>query len=240
MENELSERLEAELARLRVLPLQTYLDRAQQQGAGRRVFKAGTAVVATVLLFATALVVGQLLTRARDLVPARPGASSEVEVRHASGLLLLGPLDRTAIRPLPTPLAKALNDAQALARSNPDLFGYPYADRRSGELVLSAVGAAGQALGQRWTPEGGEARAVPRRIRLVDRSYGELERVRHEAIGPGAAGLPDADLIWMTAQGDEINRVIVVISRMSDPLLFALASRYGSELVAVRVEPAPR
>lgn len=192
---------------------------------------------ATVLLLAAALGAGQLLGRIRSQGPTAAANPTSVEPRHSSGLVLLGPLDRDAIHPLPEPLAGALSEAQELARNNPHLFGYPYADRKTGELVLSPANAAGEALAQRWTPKDAEALAVPRRVRVVDRSYARLEAIRHEAIGPGAADLPDADAIQATAQDDEHNRVLIIITRMSDPLLFALAARYGTEAIAMRLDP---
>jgi hypothetical protein len=237
LEEELSRRLEVELARLPVRPLEVYLSPAPRKGAMKRVFDIAAMSGLTVVLIVAALGAGQLLRAAREQ-PAGASGQPSSELRHKSGVVLLGPADQTAVKPLPEPLAKALSDAQELARDNPDLFGYPYADRSTGELVLSPVNAEGQSLAHRWTPRGAEAIAVTRRTRLVDRSYAQLEAIRHEAIGPGVAGLPDGDAIQATSQDDEHNRVLIIITRMSDPLLFALAARYGTEAIEVRLDPS--
>jgi hypothetical protein len=159
--------------------------------------------------------------------------------RDPSGLIVLPALDRTGIAQLPEPLAKALSDAQSFARKNPAIVGYPYADRTTGELVLSAATPSGTAAWQGWRPDGIAAAAVRRRVRTVATSYARLETIRFEAIGPGAANLPDSGLIYMTTQDDENNRVLIVVDHRSDALFAALAARYGTEAIAVRVEPDP-
>lgn len=139
---------------------------------------------------------------------------------------------------MPEPLAIAVHDARELAEREPNAFGYPYADRLTGTLVLSPVNAAGEASAQRWTPRP-EAAGVPRTVRKVNRGYAELERIRHEAIGPGVAAIPDSKLIWMSTADEERNRVILTVDRISNALLQGLASRYGTEVIAIRVQQNP-
>lgn len=43
----------------------------------------------------------------------------------------------------------------------------------------------------------------------------------------------------MTTQDDEHNRVLIVVDRRSDALFSALAARYGTEIIAIRIEPNP-
>jgi hypothetical protein len=188
--------------------------------------------VVTALVLIGALGLGQVVRSLRE----QPAAASG-ESRHPSGLIVLGPADVTNLHPLNEGLAKALSDAQELAKKNPDLFGYPYADRVTGELVLTPVTSEAEALARQWTPLGAQALAVRRRTEVVDRSYARLEAIRRDAIGAGTAGLPDNDAIQATTQDDEHNRVLIIMNRLSDPLLFALAARYGTEAIEVRVDP---
>lgn len=118
-----------------------------------------------------------------------------------SGLVIVPPLDRASIQQLPRSVAQALSDANAHARANADDLGYPYVDRTTNTLVLSAATPRGESLLQQWTPTPAAA-TVPRRVRTVTASYTRtrLEAVRHEAIGPGVAALPDSALIYMTTQ----------------------------------------
>lgn len=78
---------------------------------------------------------------------------------------------------------------------------------------------------------------MPVRVRQVSTSYRQLEDIKLDATRLVRAGLPDADLIYEAAPDWEQNRVVLTLSRYSDRLITALATRYGSNAVAVRVEP---
>jgi hypothetical protein len=176
------------------------------------------------------------------------GSSPQVERRHSSGLLVLGP-GVVHAQPVVEDLAKAWSDAMWLARDNPDVLGYPWADEASGQLVVSVVMPAGEALVLQWAASGAQTKGpkpikllpprVAFRLRTVDRSYAQLERIKHDATFLVQAGLPDANAIYKTAPDFQHNRIIVTVDRTSDPLFAALASRYGTQAVAVRVEPNP-
>lgn len=177
---------------------------------------------------------------------ASPATRVGSEVRHASGIVLLAA--RPASQQLVEPLAKAWNDALWLARSNPDAMGYPWADAVSGQLVLSVKAPAAEALVRAFLAgsartagaKGGvglPAPAVPVRTRVVDRSLGELEQIKNDATTLLAAGVPDAAAIYQTEPDFENNRVIITVERQSDVLFAALAARYGTQAVAIRVDP---
>lgn len=65
-------------------------------------------------------------------------------------------------------------------------------------------------------------------------SWQKLEGIKDEAISLGNA-LPDSEAIVQTEPDEEHNRVIITIDRLSDPLLNALAARYGTTDIAIRV-----
>jgi hypothetical protein len=106
---------------------------------------------------------------------------------------------------------------------HPSDLAYPWVDPATGEVVLDTVTSKGRSLAGRH------------RARAVTRSMADLDRIRHGAIGPGAADLPDSDAIYMTSTDAEHNRVVVTVDRRSERLVRALARRYGSQAVAVRV-----
>ena len=185
-----------------------------------------------------------------------PGAqlarADTVENRHLSGIVLLPPLDIAEIvrqGPIYEPLGKAWSDALELAGQSPDVFGYPWADRAKGELVIAIVNAQGEAIARSWMKSAasqalGGKRApnllppqVPVRFRTVDRSFRQLETIKNEAIGRGAAGFAGENRIWESGVDGEHERVVLTTDRVVDAFLFALAKKYGTEIVAVRVDP---
>jgi len=168
-------------------------------------------------------------------------AAAPVGTSHPSGLEIVPPLDYSAIAQegqMFGPLAMAVNDAWDLAEQEPANFGYPYADRATGSLILTPTGPTAEARASQWLPRP-QAAAVRRTAQRVNRSYGQLETIRHAAIGPGVTDLPDGNLIWQTTPDVQGNRVIIVVDRISDALLFALASRYGTQAIVIRVVKNP-
>jgi hypothetical protein len=51
-------------------------------------------------------------------------------------------------------------------------------------------------------------------------------------------GVVDANLIYQTFPDDRDNRTVIVICRMSQPLVDALKARYPAGALAIRVDPA--
>lgn len=77
---------------------------------------------------------------------------------------------------------------------------------------------------------------IARGVRQAARSIAELNRITVDATLLRGT-VPDGDLIFR-AEPDELNnRVIVTVSALSDRLLAELAARFGTEAVAVRVDP---
>jgi hypothetical protein len=115
-------------------------------------------------------------------------------------------------------------------------MGYPWVDHESKTLELRAANAAGQtaaALAERKLPKA----ALATRITTARASIAQLEAIADDATRLIDAGLSHADLIWMTEPDQKNNRLVITISKSNDELMAALANRYGTDLVEVRVRP---
>jgi hypothetical protein len=165
---------------------------------------------------------------------------------HSSGIQILGPAATRV--PLHPNLTRAWTDALLLSEVG-DGLGYPWADGATGTLVLSVTNPTGQLLASQWITSGFAHRnpkvgtlakpAVPVQVRTVALSYTALEGIKLDATRLETAGLPDADAIYEAAPDWEQNRIVLTVSRRSDALVNALAARYGTAAVAIRVEPRP-
>jgi hypothetical protein len=181
-----------------------------------------------------------------------PGSES----RHRTGIVLLGPIDFDAIHrlePPPDPLRKAWNNAFTLAHEgHPDVFGYPWMDRTTGELVVAVANPTGEALARQWVRSGLQvaspkpggpftidlpAPEVTVRIRSGQHSIRQLQRVMDDVIDMTRARVPGADHIYSAGPDPEHDRIIVEMDRVSDPLLKQIAARFGVNVIAVRVNP---
>jgi len=158
------------------------------------------------------------------------GNAAADEPRHSSGIALVGPVDLHPVGPSEA-AAQAFSAAQELAAKHPDSFGYPWLDAKTGSVRLAVTDAFGA----------GKVREVAAlataAVRPVDRSYAALERIKHDVTTLLDQGLPDSDAIFMAEPDGEHNRVTITVDRLSDPLMGALAKRYGTEAVGVRVQP---
>ena len=164
---------------------------------------------------------------------------------HLSGLTVLGSTRMSQVPPSRA-LAQAWSDAQLLAQNSADL-GYPWADSTTGQLVIGTTTPAGDALVQRWIAGGAQFHSqktidlprplIPVRTRSVEFSNRALETIKNDAIRLVQMGVPDADLIYKTEPDWENNRILITLSRQSDALLAALAGKYGTQAIAVRIEP---
>jgi len=134
---------------------------------------------------------------------------------------------------LPTePLKVAFSRAIELAQAHGDDLGYPWFDSSSGELVLSVATSDGRALLEGLNIE------FPHRVREVPHGAAELARIQDEVTRLRSQGVPGAELIYAAAPDYRDNRVLIVISQMSRPLLDALAERFPVDAIAVRVDPS--
>jgi hypothetical protein len=177
-------------------------------------------------------------------VPPRP------EARHASGLALPTPLLLCYGRPVYEPLNKAQSDAWLLAESHPNDFGYPWGDHVKRELTISVTGPTGEALARAWMASGatyappGTTKSsflaqpvVPIRFRTVTRSFAQLAKLQDDLIDAFRAGLLADATVSSFGPDNEYNRIVIEVQRLSDASAGALASRFGTEAVAVRVDP---
>jgi hypothetical protein len=182
--------------------------------------------------------------------------TSPPERRHPSGIALLPPLDTTPfvrarerLGPAFEPLAVAWSDARELALANRDVFGAPWLNAEKGELVIALAKPEGEAIARSWMKSGApranttkpaetlRPTQVPVRFRAVRYSFGQLESVMHDAIGRGALGFDGESRIWSSQIDDETQRVVLETDRVVDGFLVTLARTYGTEIVAVRVDP---
>jgi hypothetical protein len=150
-------------------------------------------------------------------------------------------------------LQRAYNGARMLADHTQAAFGYPWQESDADVVVVRVATAEGEALARRWM-SGGVQLSVPKagervrldiappevRVRLeaVDRTIEQLERIKH-ALGPGLANIPGGNRIWQSGSDDQYNRVVYVTDRVNDAMLRALAARFGTEALAVRIERNP-
>lgn len=195
------------------------------------------------------LFVGLSLIAATPAPTACPSpAPPAPEQRHRTGLVILGPLPRCVTTPF-EPLAKAYSDARMLAEAYPDEFGYPWDDRPKRELVVSVASSDGERLARTWIASGTTVKsgtksavlappAVPVRIRTVTRSFAQLARLEDEIIAFARAGVTDTSAIHSFGPDDEHDRIVIEVDRLTDALAAALAARFGTEAIAVRVDPS--
>jgi hypothetical protein len=178
--------------------------------------------------------------------PPRP------EARHASGIAL--PTARLFCYgpPVYEPLAISYSNARMLAESHPNDFGYPWGDRAKRELVISVTGPTGEALGRGWMASGATYTSaysggtkstflpqpvVPVRFRTVTRSVAQLAKLQDDLIEAFRAGLLAEAGVSSLGPDDEHNRIVIEVQRLTDGSATTLASRFGTEAVAVRVDP---
>lgn len=189
------------------------------------------------IVAASSFVIASVLS-ACSLVPC-------VERRHTSGLLVVCP---ELVKDMPEELKGAASFAWDLAEEHPDAFGFPWPNADTGEIELRMTAPSGEAIAREWIA--GDAKRtglkptdiprpeVPVKFTTADRSFRHLTDVQHGSVP--ATGLPDGDAIWMTGPDRRRNAIVITMDRLSDPLLHALASRYGTAAIVIRVEPNPR
>lgn len=176
--------------------------------------------------------------------PPRP------EARHPSGLALPTSLPRCFGAPVYEPLNKAHSDALLVAESHSNELGYPWADHVRRELIISVTGPAGEEVARAWLSSGATYTApsvakstflpppsVPVHMRTVPRSYAQLGKLMDDIIDATRAGLADGNAIRSIGADGEHDRVVIEVQYLTDALATALASRFGTEAIAIRVDP---
>src|SRR6266542_2914943 len=177
-------------------------------------------------------------------LPPRP------EARHASGLALPTPRLFCYGAPVYEPLNKAQSDAWLLAESHPNDFGYPWGDHVKRELTISVTGPTGEALARAWmasgatyAPNGGPKSTflaqpvVPVRFRTVTRSFAQLAKLQDDIVDALRSGALEGGAVRSFGPDDEYNRITIEVQYLSEAFAYALAARFGTEAVAIRVDP---
>jgi hypothetical protein len=166
------------------------------------------------------------------------------------GFALPTPLLRCFGPPAYEPLNKAYSDADLLAQNHPYDFGHPWADQVRRELVISVTGPTGDFLARAWIASGAtytapnvaKSTALPQpavavRIQTVPRSYAQLGKLMDDIVDATRAGLPDGGAIRSLGADGEHDRVVIEVQQLSGALAAALASRFGAEAIAIRIDP---
>lgn len=183
-----------------------------------------------------------------------PWPSVGGQTRHSTGIVLLGPIDYDArTEPLSDQLRSAWSNAFTLAQeAYPDDFARPWTDLTTGELVVSAATPSGVEIARRWVQSGLQVASpkpggpftidlarpdVSVRIRLVQHSIRQLDRVMDGVTDLVRAGVAGAERIYSAGPDPEHDRVIIETDRVNDQLLEAIAARFGVDVIAVRVDP---
>ena len=65
----------------------------------------------------------------------------------------------------------------------------------------------------------------------------EIERIKHDLIDIARMRIPGSEDIRFTTGDSQRNRVIIGVQRLTDEVAAAIVARYGTEVVAVLVDP---
>lgn len=168
-----------------------------------------------------------------------------VERPHETGLLLV--CDEQ-FKDMPEELKGAASWGWVLAEDHPDDLGYPWPNPDAKELEFRVLGPRGEAAVRDWmagnaTKLGPKPMDLPRpqvpiKFVVVDRSFRQLQDIQHGVVPP--KDLPDGDAIYTIHPDTRRNATVITIERLSDPLLRALAARYGTAAIVIRIDPNRR
>jgi hypothetical protein len=156
-------------------------------------------------------------------------------IRDSSGIAVVGDLP-IQVSALTEKEAMAFDAALDLALKNRDDFGYPWIRPDTRRLELAAADADGTGLAE-TARSSAKIRDVATTITTAPASIGELDAIAEAVTQLNAEGFPDADLIYMTEPDQRDNLIVITVSEASPRLTSALAERFGTSLIAVRVRP---
>ncbi len=154
------------------------------------------------------------------------------EERHWTGLALVG-LEPMQLTPRDEAQAIAIGAALDFAMDHPEDVGYPWVDDSGTVLELSQASDRGLDLLEPFAAQ----LTTPHRVRQVEHSLGELERLGLEITSVRGSGVAGEELIYTTEPDWQNSRIIVTVSEVHDELFKVLAERFGTEALAVRVNP---
>jgi hypothetical protein len=132
----------------------------------------------------------------------------------------------------------ALSNARQRAVRGPAtdlaIMGYPWIDLTRNALEFAAANDQGKKAA---LPDASVLRAagLTESRATAQASITRLDEISDDASHLVDAGVPHADLIWMTEPDQKNNPVVITVSALNADLMSALASRYGTELIEVRV-----
>jgi hypothetical protein len=131
--------------------------------------------------------------------------------------------------------ANALDEARKLAESKPEDMGYPWFEPKSGALEIRAVNDKGRAAGQTEASKlsSGGAKTV---VASAPASIAELDGIAEAVTHLSEEGMPGAKGIWKTEPDDKNGRIIITVLAHDDALMAALAERFGTDRIAVRIQ----
>jgi len=158
-------------------------------------------------------------------------AGTGAQTFDASGIELVDQVVQA--RPTTWDQSTAFDVAMNLAAVYPDDMGYPWIDPATGAIELSAT----TDLGREILSGSIDEIQVPHSVRDVAYSYGQLEWIKDDVTTLTSSGVTDSDLIYESAPDHERGRIVLTVSKLSQPLLAELAKRYGTEAIAIRVDP---
>ena len=164
-----------------------------------------------------------------SLIAAVPPAADYV---HPSGITVLDSLPPVP-PPLTAELSAAVGEADRASLKSPDQIGIPWVDRNQAQVVLPAVGIAGQASASSILGLPALA-TVSRRIDVVQHSRTTLQRIVDGAIGRQTGGR----IVYASYPDPEHDRVILEVDQVTDPFLYDLASRFDATAIAVYAQPS--
>ncbi|WP_415855602.1 hypothetical protein [Sinomonas sp. G460-2] len=126
--------------------------------------------------------------------------------------------------PISESLAGALDQADRLSAVHPDDLSFPWVNRSRGEVVLTAVTAAGREQAASFRA------SVPVRIEEVRHSRSYLKHIMDSAIGrQNQAGVT----VWATFPDAEHNRIILEVTSLPQSFVAQLAAAYDPSALAL-------
>ena len=130
----------------------------------------------------------------------------------------------------------AFDAALNLAMKHRDDLGYPWVEPDTGTLELAAANATGTAILVSAKATAAMS-AVPTRVTTAKASMAKLDEIADAVTRLNAQGVPDAGLIYRTEPDQRDDLIVITVSSLSETLMTALASKFGTSLIAVRVRP---
>jgi hypothetical protein len=144
-------------------------------------------------------------------------------------------------RPRSEAEAQAVSDAQVFAEDHREDVGYPWLDPSTGTVELSAASKEGRVIldGESLALRAAGGSTPKISVRDTNRSMADLMAISDDVTLLRQQGVPDAELIYMTAPDFEANRIVIRVGAPSTKLFAELARRYGTEAIAVWIDPSP-